>query len=137
MLVPFPLADISQQYPLWRFIPHNTALWIAMRMGILGMATFWALIGVVVLEGVHVVSRQEDQLLRAAGVFALAAVVAELIVGYGDVQLENYRNMIFLGAMVGLIDALPKVRAVTVAKEVSVLRWAGVPAFSMSSHRQL
>ena len=137
MLVPFPLADISQQYPLWRFIPHNTALWIAMRMGILGMATFWALIGVVVLEGVHVVSRQEDQLLRAAGVFALAAVVAQLIVGYGDVQLENYRNMIFFGAMVGLIDALPQVRAVTVAKEVPVVRWAGVPAFSMSSHRQL
>ncbi|HEY4025933.1 MAG TPA: O-antigen ligase family protein [Candidatus Dormibacteraeota bacterium] len=114
MLVPFPLADISQQDPFWQIITHNSILWIAMRMGIMGMAVFWALIGMIVIEGVRVVRAQEDPLLRAVAVFALAAVVGELVMAYGDKQLEAYRNMIFFGTMVGLIDAIPRLRPVTV-----------------------
>jgi hypothetical protein len=114
MLVPFPLADISQQDPFWQIITHNSILWIAMRMGVLGMAVFWALIGMIVLEGVRVVRSQQDPLLRAVAVFALAAVVGELVMAYGDKQLEAYRNMIFFGVMVGLIEAIPRLRAVTV-----------------------
>ena len=116
-LLPFPLADISENYPLWNYIPHNSLLWVAMRMGLLGMAAFWALIGTVVLEGVRVVRTQSDRLLQAAAVFALASVVAELLVGYADVQLEAYRNMIFLGVMIGLIEALPRLQP-AVAPEV-------------------
>jgi O-antigen ligase len=114
MLVPFPLADISQQDPFWQIITHNSILWIAMRMGILGMAAFWALIGMIVLEGVRVARAQQDPLLRAAAIFALAAVVGELVMAYGDKQLESYRNMIFVGVMIGLIEAIPRLRAVTV-----------------------
>jgi hypothetical protein len=137
MQVVFPLADISQQYPLWNYIPHNSLLWVGMRMGMLGMATFWALIGTIILEGIRVLRSQEDSLLRAVAAFALAAVVGELIVGYGDVQLENYRNMIFLGIMVGLVDALPRLRTVTVAQPEPVSRWAPVPALRATSHRHL
>lgn len=108
MPVVFPLADISESYPLWQFIPHNTLLWIGMRMGLIGFMAFFAVIGIVIVEGVHQVRRREDPLLRATAVFALAAIAAELIVAYGDVQLENYRNMIFVGTMIGAIDALPQ-----------------------------
>ncbi len=110
MLVVFPLADISKAYPLWQYIPHNTLLWVAMRMGMLGMVTFWALIGVVLLEGLRQIARQDDPLIRGVAAFALTAIVAELVVGYGDLQLENYRNMIFCGSMIGLVGALPRLR---------------------------
>ena len=109
MPVIFPLADISQLYPFWQYIPHNTLLWIGMRMGLIGFMTFFALIGMAILEGVHQASIREDPLLRTTAVFALAAIAAQLIVAYGDLQLENYRNMIFMGTMVGLIDALPQI----------------------------
>jgi hypothetical protein len=68
----------------------------------------------VILQGVRVARAQEDPFLRAVAVFALAAVVGELVMAYGDKQLEAYRNMIFFGAMVGLIDAIPRLRPVTV-----------------------
>lgn len=129
MLLPFPLADISQQYPLWDYITHNSILWVAMRMGILGMATFWALIGMVLLEGMVVLRGHEDRFLRGVAAFALAAVAAELVMAYGDLQLEAYRNMIFFGVMVGLIDALPRVREATASvtdEAVQVVR-APVP----------
>jgi hypothetical protein len=113
-----------------------------MRMGFLGMAAFWALIGTVVLEGVRVIRTQQDPLLRGVAAFALAAVIAELLVAYGDVQLENYRNMIFFGTMLGLIDAIPRVRTVTAeapepAETLETLpaqRWAPVPNISATSH---
>lgn len=137
MLIVFPLADISQQYPLWQYIPHNSVLWIAMRMGILGMAAFWALIAMIVLEGLRIFKAQIDPLLRATAAVAVAAVVAELIVGYVDVQLEAYRNMIFFGAMVGLIDAISHVRAEVRAPALVSARRSGAPALGNVSPKRV
>lgn len=97
------IADISQSYPLWNVIPHNTLLWVPMRMGIPGMVTFWGLIGVAILEAFAILRRSLDPASRATAIFAVAAVVAELMVAYGDLQLESYRNLVFLGALLGVL----------------------------------
>jgi Pyruvate/2-oxoacid:ferredoxin oxidoreductase gamma subunit len=34
--------------------------------------------------------------------------MAELFVAYADLQLESYRNMIFIGAALGLLNVVPK-----------------------------
>lgn len=124
MSVIFPLADISQQHPFWQYIPHNTILWIAMRTGLLGMMAFWAMIGMALLEAISSMRRLTSPLVRASVVFAVASIVSELIVGYGDMQLENYRNMIFFGCVVGLINAAERVRG---SARVRKLAWAAVP----------
>jgi len=103
----YPQADISYLYPLWNVIPHNTLLWLPMRMGVPGMITFWGLVGMAVLQAGVVVRRHRDPLVRATAVFAAAAIVAELLVAYGDLQLESYRNLIFLGALLGVLNNLP------------------------------
>ncbi len=126
MLTPFPLADISQQYPLWDYITHNSILWVAMRMGILGMAAFWALMGMIILEGIAAVRAQPDRFLRGVGTFAVAAVVAQLVMAYGDLQLEAYRNMIFFGVMVGIIDVLPRLRTAAAAAAAEAVPTAPV-----------
>jgi len=103
-----PLADISHIYPFWNYIPHNTILWVGMRMGIIGMVAFWGLVGMALLEGIHQTAHQRSRLLSAAAAFVTAAVVAELVMAYGDIQLENYRNVIFFGAALGLLNRLPR-----------------------------
>jgi O-antigen ligase len=103
-----PMADISGLYPLWNVIPHNTLLWVPMRMGVLGMVGFWGLVGMTVLEAFAAARRSDDPALRATAVFAVAALVAELMVAYGDLQLESYRNLVFLGALIGAVAALPR-----------------------------
>ena len=106
-LVVFPQADISQIYPLWNIIPHNSLLWVGMRMGTLGFITFWGLIGLALLQAMHQLGGRRDRLLRAVAAFSVAAIVAELMVGYGDIQLENYRNLIFLGVLLGVLNRMP------------------------------
>jgi len=103
-----PLANISAYYPFWNYIPHNTLLWVGMRMGIVGMVAFWGLVGMALLEGVHHSTNRRSRFLSAVAVFATAAIVAELVMAYGDIQLENYRNMIFFGAALGLLNRLPQ-----------------------------
>lgn len=105
----FPMADISNIYPFWNYIPHNTILWLAMRMGIVGLIAFWALIGMAILEAAGQMRVRKDALLRGVAAFAIVAIIAELIVAWGDLQLENYRNMLFLGTIFGVIDALQRI----------------------------
>ncbi|HEV2034899.1 MAG TPA: O-antigen ligase family protein [Candidatus Dormibacteraeota bacterium] len=105
----FPMADISNIYPFWNYIPHNTILWLAMRMGTIGLIAFWALIGMAILEAAGQMRVRKDALLRGVAAFAILAIIAELIVAWGDLQLENYRNMLFLGTILGIVDALHRV----------------------------
>jgi hypothetical protein len=50
----------------------------------------------------------EDALLNAVAAFAIVAIVGEILVGYSDLQLDTYRNLIVFGALLGLLNRLPK-----------------------------
>ena len=110
-LIVYPMADISKIYPLWNIIPHNSLLWIGMRMGAIGFAVFWALIGLAILQAFQVIKGTSDPLYKAIAAFAIAAIVSELVVGYADLQLDSYRNLIFLGVVLGVLNRLPKMAA--------------------------
>jgi type IV secretory pathway VirB2 component (pilin) len=60
-----------------------------------------------------VMRRYRDPVARAVAVFAVAAIVAELMVGYGDLQLESYRNLVFVGALLGVLAQFPRLPEVT------------------------
>ncbi|MBO0684415.1 MAG: hypothetical protein J2P45_14760, partial [Candidatus Dormibacteraeota bacterium] len=79
-----------------------------MRMGVPGMVTFWGLIGMAILEACWVARGHADPFIRGVAVFVVAALAAELVVAYGDLQLESYRNMIFLGCLLGVLVNLPR-----------------------------
>jgi O-antigen ligase len=100
-------ADIANIYPLWNYIPHNTLLWVGVRMGLVGSVTFWALFGTALLEVCRALKVQRDRFLLALIALAGGAIVAELLVAYADLQLESYRNMIFIGIVFGVLNILP------------------------------
>jgi O-antigen ligase len=108
----YPMADISSTYPLWNVIPHNSVMWVGVRMGTIGFVAFWGLIGLAVLQGFGVLGTRRDRFIRAVAAVCVAAVVAEIAVGYVDIQLENYRNLIFLGVVLGVLNRLPQMREV-------------------------
>jgi hypothetical protein len=109
MLYAFHMADISNLYPLWNYIPHNTLLWIGMRMGVIGFVTFFGLLAMSTLQACRVARETRDVLLRGVAIFAVVAIGMELAVGYVDLQLDTYRNLIFLGAVLGVIYRLPAI----------------------------
>ena len=115
----YPQTGVESIDPLWNIIPHNSLLWVPMRMGVFGLITFWGLIGTAVAEAIWAIRKVHDTFIRLAVVFALATIFGELVSAYVDVDLENYRNLIFMGLMLGLINRAPSLARDWKASEVT------------------
>ena len=108
-LQPVMLANVLELDPYYLYIPHNNVLWIWMRLGPLGYGALWYLIGSALIAGCLIARRLHDQQLRFFAIFAVAAVVMEVILAYGDYQFFFYRNMIFVGVILGVLMKLPAI----------------------------
>jgi hypothetical protein len=103
----YPQNGVAAFDPLWNIIPHNSVLWIPMRMGAVGMISFWCLISIAIIQAVRTIRTVRDKFIRATVLLALAAIFGLLFTGYVDVGLENYRNLIVLGVLLALINRAP------------------------------
>jgi len=106
-ITPIPLDIIKDIYPWYNLLPHNQILWVWMRVGTLGFLAFWIMIASILIFACRVVRRQElTAHQRAVALYTLGVTVLLLIFGLLDLQLSNFRDMIFVatwaGAMAGL-----------------------------------
>ena len=85
-------------------------------MGFVGLVTFWGLFTAAFLEICYLLRGRLDPFLMALVSVAGAALVSELLVAYGDLQLESYRNIIFVGALFGILNVLPTITKVVEPK---------------------
>ncbi|MGO8948454.1 MAG: O-antigen ligase family protein [Ktedonobacterales bacterium] len=108
-LQPEVLPDVSQLDPYYLYIPHNNVLWIWMRLGPLGFGALWYLIGTGIICGCLIARRLKNVELQLFAIFAVAALVMEVIVAYSDYQFYFYRNMIYIGIMLGVLFKLPAI----------------------------
>jgi len=101
-----PIADISGAYDWWDILPHNQILWVWMRVGTVGFWVFWMMIAGIVLYLCGMVRRDDlDDEGKAVGIFALVSTGILLIFGLLDLQLSNFRDMLFVGFWIGTAAA--------------------------------
>ncbi|HEX6542024.1 MAG TPA: O-antigen ligase family protein [Ktedonobacterales bacterium] len=108
-LQPILLANVLDLDPYYLYIPHNNVLWIWMRLGPLGFGALWYLIGTSIVSGCIMARRLKNKQLQFFAIFAVATVVMEVILAYGDYQFFFYRNMIFVGIVLGVLMKLPAI----------------------------
>lgn len=106
-LQPQILPNILSEDPVYLVIPHNTIYWVWMRLGALGFLVFWYLIGSIIIRGCLIVRQLQDPYLRTAAIYIVALTVMEIIVAYADYQLYAFRNVIYLGLLIGILLRLP------------------------------
>lgn len=109
MLTPYPLADISTVYIFWNIMPHDSILWIWMRLGTVGFLFFWALIGAAIIQATRLVVRLRDLYLKSWALLILLVTVQEVIMGYLDLQWVIYRNLILMGVLFALLGSLTRI----------------------------
>ncbi|MBO0703249.1 MAG: O-antigen ligase family protein, partial [Candidatus Dormibacteraeota bacterium] len=110
-LTPRPMVNISNFYSLWNLLPHNSLLWVPMSMGVIGLVTFWGLVGLALMESIRAIRVPDDRLIQGLGAFCVCAIVAELVFAYADLQLESPRNMVTWGILLGLVNLAPRLAA--------------------------
>lgn len=102
--MPIELADIS--FSLRDYIPHNEIYWILIKMGAIGFFAFWLFFNGFVAKGVKVFAKLNDPYLKAVTLVIIIAVINQMVVSFYDLQLTYYRNMIYLGALMGLMSTI-------------------------------
>ncbi|WIG59196.1 MAG: hypothetical protein OJF49_001943 [Ktedonobacterales bacterium] len=110
-LQPLVLPNIITLDPYYLYIPHNTIYWIMMRLGMIGFFAFWYFIAAIIIRGVHILRRLNDRYLQLIAIYIVAITFMEIVVAYADYQLFFYRNVIYLGLLVGILMKLPAIDA--------------------------
>jgi len=101
-----PLTPAKITIPIREFIAHNGNLWLLVKTGIFGFFAFWFFFNAFVFKGTFVYKNLKDPYLKAVLAVVIIAVINQMVVSYFDLQLTNYRNMVYLGALMGLLPAI-------------------------------
>jgi O-antigen ligase len=97
------LPDLTDIFEFWAWIPHNTIMWVWMRLGIIGFAAFWFMIGRSVV-GAAVAARQtRDRYLQAVLAFAIIVCGAWVTQGAVDMGLTTLRLNVLVALAMGLV----------------------------------
>ena len=102
------MADISKFYALEDYIPHNQILWVWERVGTFGFAIFWMMISAIIIFAAQTLRAPEaDGVTKTVGLFSLLLVFLLVIFGLLDLQLSNFRDVLFVGVWTGTLAVTP------------------------------
>jgi hypothetical protein len=115
--------NISQFFALYRYIGHNSVLWLWTVGGLVGFALFWSLLVVAVYFSARAFGMARRTVDRTAALVAMAVVVAFMAQAYGDMGLQSWTGIFLLAAALASSSqlavavgawppALPRVREV-------------------------
>jgi hypothetical protein len=88
--------DITEFFAQYRYIAHNSVLWLWSIGGLLGFTGFWALLLVTVFfaaRGLRVAQRPDD---RAAGLCCLCSVVLYMNQAWGDMGVQAWPSVLIV-----------------------------------------
>lgn len=108
-----PIELVHIRFPLRDYIPHNEIYWILVKTGSVGFLAFWFFFNAYAARGVKVFARLEDPYLKAVMLVVIIAIINQMVVAFFDLQLTYYRNMIYLGCLLGLLPAIEEQGTVT------------------------
>ena len=106
-LMPYHMQDISEEYIFWNVLPHNQMLWVWMRTGTLGFYAFWMMVTFMVVYACRFIrDAAHDNEIKMLALFSLLCLGSLLIFGLLDLQMSNFRDLIFVGIWLGVLGRL-------------------------------
>lgn len=87
----------------YRYIPHNSLLWLASAGGVIGFTMFWWLPLVGVFLAALVLRHARSPLDQVVAQSAIAAVIAYGIQCFGDMGMQSWLVVMVLITMLGLV----------------------------------
>ncbi|WP_322813906.1 O-antigen ligase family protein [Chloroflexus sp.] len=104
-----PLPDISV-FEWWEYITHNSIMWVWMKIGVIGFYGLILLLALTMLYGARMVRLMPYGQLRVFALTATLYIFTHFVYAYVDMSWEN-GSMVFVGTMMGVINALPQIAA--------------------------
>jgi O-antigen ligase len=106
---PAPLPNISW-FVFYQYIPHNSVLWIWLKMGLAGFVTLLFIIAATIRAGIRASLRVPSGDALAVTVSALAFVVMFFVFAYVDLAF-NSKTCLFLAVCMAACVNMPRLAA--------------------------
>lgn len=103
-----PLVDISDIYPLYNIVPHNTVLYMWAFAGPAGMAALGVFMTFGIASAVRICSKSDQYLFIIIGFIIFSIVLRWLLWAVFDLGIVDIRCIIFVGWFVGAAMRLQK-----------------------------
>jgi hypothetical protein len=94
--------SISQFFSLYRFIGHNSVLWLWMVGGVVGFSAFWMVLVGGIFFAVRAFWLSRRPIDRAAALSAVCCIVAFMLQAYGDMGLQSWTSMWLLAVSLAM-----------------------------------
>ena len=107
-LQPMPLPAVTTDFVY--YMPHNSLLWVWMRVGHLGFFLFYMMVGTILVKGMHHIKQTRDNYLLMLGILAVVLLLMVITTGKYDLALVNCRLMSLLAILVGVLSLLPELQ---------------------------
>ena len=101
--------NLFLKFGLSEYITHNSLLWLFMKTGAIGFFLFMVFLNTFLFRGASVFSRLNDPYLKVLVALCLIAVINQMVVTYVEMHFTYYRNMSFLGILMGLIPVIESI----------------------------
>ena len=100
------LPDVSREYALERFAPHNSILGLWAYGGVLGFAALWTLLVAGIFFGARAYRNAERAHDRAALLAAIVAIVVYVVHCYGDMGLGTWVGVFTVAPALAIVGQL-------------------------------
>ncbi len=103
-LQPMPLIALTTEF--LKYLPHNSVMWIWMRVGHVGFFFFLMMYATILIRGVHILIDVNDVQLKIAGLLGILYLLMLFAFGKFDLQFVNSRQMAVTALLVGVLAVL-------------------------------
>ena len=98
--------DISSNFGQYRYIAHNSVLWLWSIGGLVGITTLWAALVVAVYFAARSFGLARSPMERTAALTVIAVVLTYLVQAWGDMGTQSWLGTMLLGAMIATASHL-------------------------------
>lgn len=100
------IVDISAVDPMIAYVPHDTVLWIWMRMGLLGAVAFWMMIAAGFIKACQMTRLASvDREAAVLGAVVACGLVGYVVMGKLDLGFAWFRIALCMGVLLGALEA--------------------------------
>jgi hypothetical protein len=97
---------VDHIFAQYKYIAHNSVLWLLSIGGWLGFAAVWLIFPVAVLVALRAFAECPDPIDRTVAYGAIVAVLAFIVQAWGDMGLQSWMGALLVAAFMGATGAL-------------------------------
>jgi hypothetical protein len=94
--------DISEAFPQYRYIAHNSILWLWSISGVVGFTLLWMCVPITIFLATRSYDRARSPFERTAAASVIAAMVIWMVQAWGDMGTQSWPGIVMISCLLAV-----------------------------------